>query len=155
MYHICESIWIRVEPSLVFQALSDHQWFLCGPNLDCQIVKHGQEQKNGQGTVREVNFSQSKFTEEITAFHPAEYYEYKIQSLVDARGRPMVLRHDRGWLDFSAEKEGTRVDWHSRYEIPIPIVGKFVEIVVSQRVKKVFASLLHRAKVVLETNTNS
>lgn len=150
MYHLHESIWIGVEPSLVFQALSDHEWFLRGPNLNCQLVKPGREQKNGTGAIREVDVSRSIFTEKITAFRPAEYYEYKIMSFVDARGRSIPLQHERGWLDFSAQCDGTRVDWHSRYEFSLPIVGKVVEIIVSMRVRKVFASLLQRAKSDLE-----
>ena len=52
MYHLHESIWIGVEPHLVFHALSDHEWFLKGPNLNCELVKYGREQKHGQGAIR-------------------------------------------------------------------------------------------------------
>ncbi|WP_261892496.1 SRPBCC family protein [Acaryochloris marina] len=137
----------------MFQALSDHEWFLKGPNLNCQLVKYGREQKNGQGAIRKVVVTRSIFTEKITAFSPVEHYEYKIQSLIDARGRSIPLRHERGWLDFSAENDGTRVDWHSRYEFSLPIVGNAVEVIVSWRAKKVFASLLQRAKSELEINS--
>lgn len=150
MYEIHASVTIDAPPQQVFESVTDHEAFLSGPNTTCRLTKEGTEQRTGAGAVREVTADGSVFTEEITAFDPPRHMEYVVRSLVDTQGRPVRMQHLRGWLDFTLEGDGTRVDWYSRFKITIPVVGWFVERVVGPRATVSFQRLLERTKTELE-----
>jgi hypothetical protein len=92
--------------------------------------------------MREVTTQGAIFMEEITAFDPPGHFEYVVRHLIDPRGKPARLRHERGWLDVFSECETTRVDWYSRFEVTMPIVGWFAERLVGPRAAAGFRRLL-------------
>lgn len=150
MYEIHVSTTVAADLQRVFNTVADHEQFLRDEGLSCRLVAEGREERNGVGAVREVTADGLVFTEEITAFDPPRHYEYVIRKLVNGQGKPVRLRHERGWIDFSPQGEATRVDWHTRFEIPIPIVGWFLERISGPRAARGFRQTLERTKAELE-----
>jgi hypothetical protein len=100
--------------------------------------------------VRQVTAGGNVFVEEITAFDPPRHFEYLVRRLTNRRGRPLRLRHERGWLDIVPDGAGTRIDWRSRFQVTIPIAGWFIERIVGPQAARGFRQLLARAKAELE-----
>ena len=155
MYEIHASITIDAPPQQVFDVLADHEHFFRGPEMRCRLLTEGSNHRNGLGALREVAAEGAVFTEEITAFDPPRHFEYVVRRLIDKRGKPARMRHERGWLDVSSEGPTTRVDWYSRFEVTIPIVGWFAERMVGPRAAAMFMRLLERAKADLEGSLSS
>ena len=137
----------------VFDLLTDYERFFRPPGYACRLLAEGRDCRVGTGAVREVTTGGSVFSEEITAFDAPRHFEYVVRKLVNARGKPVRMLHDRGWLDVSAVGAETRVDWYSRFEITVPIVGWLIERVVGPRAAAAFLRLLERAKDDLEGQT--
>jgi uncharacterized protein YndB with AHSA1/START domain len=150
MYEIHVTATIATPLQQVFETVSDHERFLRGPDLSCHLTREGANHRNGLGALREVATEGRVITEEITAFDPPRHIEYVIRRFIDRNGKTPQFRHDRGWLDFSSSGGETRVDWHSRFQIPIPIVGWFVERFLGPRVAAGFRQVLDQAKKELE-----
>lgn len=146
MYEIHVAIAIEAPAERVFAALVDYERFFRGPQMSCRLVRQGREHPGGLGAVRQVTTGGMIFTEEITAFDPPRHFEYVVRSLVDARGKAVRMRHERGWLDVAPGGPATRVDWHSRFAVTLPIVGWFVERAVGPRAGTGFGQLLDQAK---------
>lgn len=150
MHHVHVTIVIRADQQTVFQAVADHEWFLNSPALKCKLIKTGSDSINGCGAIREVTLSWGTFQEEVTAFQAPNHFEYKILSFSNAQGEPGSFQHDRGWLDFSPEQLGIRIDWHTRFEIPSPIGQSIIEHIAGWRTQRTFIKLLQQAKDKLE-----
>jgi hypothetical protein len=150
MYEVHVTATIAAPRHQVFEAVSDHERFLRGPALSCHLTREGTNHRNGLGALREVAMEGRVITEEITTWDPPRRFEYMIRRFIDRNGKPARFRHDGGWLDFSQSGESTRIDWHSRFEIPIPILGWFVERFLGPRVAGSFRQLLEQAKKNLE-----
>lgn len=150
MYHIHATITIEAPPEKVFALLSDHERFLRGPEVQCRLVTEGQRDRNGVGAVREVKAAGSTFTEEVVEFEPPRRYVYVVRKLLGPIGRPTPFTHERGWIELTQEGGKTRVDWQSRFGMPIPIVGWMVERVAGSQIKKAFMTFLSAAKAELE-----
>ncbi len=133
-------------PERVFAALADHERFLTMGGIRCRLQREGTLERNGIGAVREVEGDGLRFVEHITAFDAPRHYEYVIRTLVRSNGAALPLRHERGWLDFMIEGDGTRVDWHSRIHATIPVLGPLlIEPLVARKLKRAFGALLSRA----------
>jgi len=150
MYTIHAHITIDASLEQVFETITDHEQFLSSPGMTCRMVTEGTVHTQGQGAVREVTADGSAFTEEITAFDPPHHYEYIVRNLVGAGGKQVPLRHERGWLDFRAEGDATRIDWYSRFAVSIPIAGWFMERVLGRRAASGFQRWLEQTKAKLE-----
>jgi hypothetical protein len=132
-------------PSAVFAAISDHAAFLSGAGLACRLLREGDATRDGVGAVREVRTGSLVFIEDIVAFEPPRHFAYVIRSLATAGGRRLPIRHERGWMAISREDGGTRVDWHSRFEVAIPLLGPLLAPLLAPRVRRGFELLLARA----------
>lgn len=150
MYEIHVAVRFDAPPEQVFDALTDYEHFFSAAGLPCRVLQPGHETANGLGAMREVTAGGNVFTEEITAFDPPRHFEYVVRSLKDRRGRPVRMRHERGWLDIVSDGAATRVDWYSRFQVTIPLVGWFAERIVGPRAAKGFRQLLARARAELE-----
>jgi carbon monoxide dehydrogenase subunit G len=150
MYHVRVSTKINAPQERVFALLSDHERFLRGPGFECRLVTLGREDRNGVGAVREVKATGSVFTEEVTEFNPPRGYTYVVRTLIGPMGRPTPFTHERGWIELSREGDQTRVDWQSRFGMPIPLVGGLVARIVGPRIRSAFVQLLASAKTELE-----
>ncbi|KAI9130340.1 SRPBCC family protein [Acaryochloris sp. CCMEE 5410] len=152
MHHVHVKIVIRADQQTVFQAISDHEKFLNRPEVKCQLIQEGFDSINGCGAIREVTLSWGTFQEEVTVFQAPNHFEYKIRSFSNAQGESGPFWHDRGWLDFSSENEGTQIDWHTRFEIPSPMGQSIIEWLAGWRTQRMFMKLLHQVKTKLENS---
>jgi len=150
MYEIHVSTTIAAPAEQVFDALTNYEHFFRGPGSTCRLIQEGREQRNGLGAVREIVSAGLVFTEEITKFDPPREFEYVIRKLVNGRGKPIRLRHERGWIEVVPTGTATRVDWYSRFAVPIPVLGWFLERFLGARGMAGFQRLLERAKAELE-----
>jgi uncharacterized protein YndB with AHSA1/START domain len=150
MYEIHVTITLDAPPARVFDLLADHERFFREPLASCRLLAAGRDHRNGLGAIRQVTAEGRVFTEEITAFDPPRHFEYVVRHVIDGNGKPLRIRHQRGWLDLSADGASTRVDWHSRFGVTIPLVGWFAERLVGPRAAAGFRRLLERAKADLE-----
>jgi hypothetical protein len=150
MYHVHVSVTIDAQQEKVFAFLSDHERFLRGPDFKCRLVTAGKEDRNGLGAVREVTATGSVFTEEVTEFDPPRHYGYVVRTLIGPIGKPTPFTHERGWIDLSPDGQKTRVDWQSRFGMPVPMVGWLLERIVGPRIRHAFVTLLAAAKADLE-----
>jgi len=151
MYEIHAKAVIAAPLQRVFDAVCDHEHFFQGPSMTCRLVTPGREHRNGLGAVREVAAEGSVFTEEVTAFDPPRRIEYVIRKVVDARGKPVGIKHDGGWIDFSPVGDATQVVWRSRFKLSPPVLGWILERWIGPRAARGFAGLLQQAKAKLET----
>jgi len=122
----------------VFNAISDHANFLTGGGLRCVLVKTGEKNLNGNGAIRQVISKGLTFEEEIFDFQPNKHFAYVILSTTPK----LSLRHDKGWLDFQQIDGKTQVDWHSHFEITIPIIGGLIGWFAKRQMSQVFAKRL-------------
>jgi hypothetical protein len=132
-------------PAAVFAALSDHAAFLSGGGVRCRLLREGDAARDGVGAVREVRTGGLVFVEDIVAFEPPLRFAYVIRSLATTGGRALPIRHERGWMAVTPEDGGTRVDWHSRFEIALPLLGPLLAPLVALRIRRGFGTLLARA----------
>ena len=133
-------------PETVFAAIADHERFLTMGSMRCRLQREGTPERNGIGAVRQVEGDGLRFVEHITAFDAPRHYEYVIRSLARSSGAALPLRHERGWLDFTRDANGTRVDWHSRVHATIPLLGPLlIEPLVARKLQRAFSALLSHA----------
>jgi hypothetical protein len=130
---------------LVFKTISNHELFLSGGGLRCVLLEEGKNQRNGDGAVRKVISKKLTFIESIFEFEENLRYSYLIQSTEPS----YPLKHKKGWLDFTFKDGKTRVDWHSHFQITVPIVGGIIGWFVGKQLAKVFQTRLDFTKTEL------
>jgi len=109
-----------------------------------RILKEGPSGINGVGTVREAKIGMTKFVEEIVAFDPPNYFEYRV------RKSTVPMKHDLGCFKFESTNGGTDVRWISRFELPWPVIGKMMEKYACRNMGNTFLSILKQIKAYLE-----
>jgi hypothetical protein len=155
MYHIHVTVSIDAEQEKVFALLADHERFIRGPDTKCRLTTAGREDRNGVGAVREVTATGSVFTEEVIEFDPPRHYAYIVRTLTGPIGLPTPFTHERGWIDLSRDGDKTRVDWQSRFGMPVPLAGWALERIVGPRIRHAFVQFLGAAKLELERGPRS
>ncbi len=146
MREVHVSHYFAAAPAVVFAAIADHESFLSMGGIRCRLQREGAPDRNGIGAVRDVAGNGLHFVEDITAFDAPRHFEYVIRSMTRSNGGALPLRHERGWLDFTAEGDGTRVDWHSRIHGTVPVLGPLlIEPIVERKLQKAFSVVLARA----------
>ena len=130
----------------VFDAVSDHPRFLSNARTHTTIARAGEPDRNGRGCLREVRAKPLlRFVEEITAWERPSSFEYLVRECT------LPLRHHGGRLTFTREDEGTVIDWTTRFEIPVPILGGMLARVANRILSSAFDDFLRRAKTRLES----
>lgn len=126
----------------VFDAVSDHESFVRSTDgTTTKVVRSGTPDRNGLGCLREVRARFGVyFIEEITAWERPGAFEYMI------RETSLPLRHFGGRLTFASEGDGTNVDWTTRFEIMVPILGRLLEVPAKGLLVKAFTGLLLASK---------
>jgi uncharacterized protein YndB with AHSA1/START domain len=133
----------------VFEAMSDHESFIGGAGGRCVVTRPGGSEKNGLGAIREVDAMGLHFVEEVLRFERPHRYDYRVRSIA-VKGRPLPFAHELGWLEFSELAGKTRVDWHSRFRIPIPVLGFVIERLSGPRLAAAFEEGMGVTKAALE-----
>jgi len=109
-----------------------------------KILQEGHDERSVVGAVREVRLQVMKFVEDIVTFEPPSCLEYRVKKPT------MPIRHEIGRMEFTPSNGGTDIYWTSRFEFPIPLVGKRLEPLLCRRMNKTFTSCLEQAKETLE-----
>jgi hypothetical protein len=130
----------------VFALLADHTRFFAGHGMRCEIV---QATPDGVGTQREVQVEGVSVREIITMMAFPDVIEYRVEKCWTMFALPIPFRHHLGQLRFVPRMGGTLVQWRSVFEIPLPLVGRFLEQLMAWRVHRIFARLLLRAQKLL------
>jgi Polyketide cyclase / dehydrase and lipid transport len=131
----------------VFDAISDHERFLLAADgTRTKLLHEGTTERNGLGCVREVTVGKRAwYVEEITAWDRPVSFEYTI------RKASMPICHQGSRLSFTVAGGGTDVEWTSRFNIPVPILGGLLGAMAATLYSKAFTGLLTAAKARLET----
>jgi hypothetical protein len=153
MHQIQVTTLIGADRERTFEALSDHERFLNGRGLKCQLVRAGDSEPNGLGARRRVDAGNMVFNEDIVAFDRPNSYEYRITELGGSMGRLLRLQHEHGRLELIEEKAGTRVVWTTRFRVRIPILGWLLERLMGAGLKGSFSRLLAQANRTLVAKT--
>lgn len=141
-------MYIHAPIERVFEALSDHESFLKSNDTHTSIAQPGTPDRNGLGCVRAVRSKGGvRFAEEITGWSPPTSYDYQI------RESSLPLRHHGGQLRFTTRGEGTEVDWTTRFDVTVPLVGRALEPLTAAILTTTFTEMLGAAKERLERGT--
>ena len=131
----------------VFAGASDHITFLSTSKITCRMKRGGTNNSNGLGAMREVRNGMLRFEEEITAFDSPNAYEYRIVSLRGPFNLQLPFRHEMGRLELHALDEKTRLVWTSRFELPMPLIGRWIERKLGRSISATFLFFLKRLEV--------
>ncbi|WP_437876718.1 SRPBCC family protein [Sorangium sp. So ce513] len=148
MEEVHVNVYIHAPVERVFDAVADHESFLrAGSSTHTKVIRPGHTERNGLGALREVHAGKRiRYIEEITAFERPFSFEYQI------RESTQPLRHHGSRLRFTPRGDGTEVDWTSRFEIPLPLVGGLLGPLSRRIFISVFTELLLAEKARLEAS---
>lgn len=136
---------IAAAPERVFDWLADPESLKAAPPvLSAKLAKSSPELK--AGAVRVVTGAGTWFEEEYTAYDPPRSYSYLI-----LRSVPGFI-HEGGTLTFTPKREGTHVDWVTRYTHPLWSGGKAFEPVSSRLLRWSFLAVLDGCAKALESS---
>jgi uncharacterized protein YndB with AHSA1/START domain len=96
--------------------------------LRCRLARPGADAPYGLGAVRVHLWLIGWYRERITRYEPPYVTEYAVDRSVPAS------RHELGRMTFTEVDGGTRVEWTTRAEARIPLVGRLVTRVLGRRV---------------------
>ena len=151
MYEIRVTERIQAARERVFDAIADHEYFFRGPDFEyCRVTVEGEEDRNGLGAVREISVNGLIFTEEIVRFERPSRLDYIVRTLVRASGKAVPLRHQGGQMQLTESGDGTEIEWVSRFEVTVSLLGWLIERLVGPRTARGFSALLFQAKSELE-----
>lgn len=85
--------------------------------IKCTLSLPGEDAPYGVGAIRDHTWLIGWFRERITRYERPYVTEYLVE-----RSLP-PSRHELGRMTFSEVDGGTHVEWSTRAEIPIPLIG--------------------------------
>jgi hypothetical protein len=146
MEEIHANVYIHAPIERVFDAVSDHESFVhTEGRLSTKVIRPGTDERNGLGCLRETRVgSRVHYVEEVTAWERPSSFEYQVRET----SRP--IRHYGSRFRFIPRGEGTEVDWTSRAELTIPLVGRALGPLFKRILTAAFTELLLAAKARLE-----
>ncbi|HLM71241.1 MAG TPA: SRPBCC family protein [Polyangiaceae bacterium] len=146
MRQVHVNVYINAPIERVFDAVTDHEGFLRGEDgTHATITRPGSPDRNGLGCLREVRAPNGvRFVEEVTSFSPPTSYEYQIQKT------SLPLRHHGGQVRLTARGDGTEINWTSRFDLTVPLVGGALEPIAASILTTKFTEMLLAAKARLE-----
>lgn len=112
--------------------------------LRCRLARRGDGAPYGVGAVRVHLWVIGWFRERITRYEPPRVTEY----VVDRSFPPS--RHELGRMTFTEVGGGTHVEWITRVELPVPLVGALLTRVVARPlITHLFRKILDTAEAAL------
>ena len=123
----------------VFGELTDHEGYGRFPGVsECELLEHGEREKNGEGAYRRVRSGGFQFFERITEFEPPVRMQYRI-----VKSSPLPIRNERGVVDLEASGAGsTRVTWISEGRMAVPLIGRLLDRVTEKQGARAFGGIL-------------
>ncbi|WP_437570742.1 SRPBCC family protein [Sorangium sp. So ce542] len=148
MAEVHVNVYIHAPLERVFDAVADHESFLrSGDGTRTKLIRPGLTERNGLGALREVRVGKRiRYVEEITAFERPSSFDYHILE------SSQPLRHHGSRLRFTSRGDGTEVDWTSRFEVPLPLVGDLLGALARRLFTAAFTELLLAEKARLEAS---
>ena len=135
----------------VFEVVADHERFLRRQmERALKYLQAGRVDRCGLGCIRKVTVGKRAwYVEEITAWKSPAYFEYTI------RKASIPIRHEVSRLTFKVVDGATDVEWTSRFDISIPLLGGLLGARARKLYTKAFTNLFVAAKTQLETRPTS
>jgi uncharacterized protein YndB with AHSA1/START domain len=139
------NIHIQAPIERVWELLSDQEGYTFAKQVsEAKLLREGDSDKNGVGAVLKIRAMGATITWEIVTFDPPKRFEYRITHF------PIPFRHESGTVDLTSRDGGTDANWVSSFEVPIPLIGRIMELIIGRVFGKVHQSVLTQAKVKLE-----
>jgi len=128
-----------------WEFLSDQEGYTFASQVkEAKLLQEGDNERNGVGAVLKVRAMGATILWEIVDFDPPERFEYHITHF------PIPFRHESGTVVLTSRDGGTHASWVSSYEVPIPLIGRILELIIGRVFGKVHQSVLTQAKAKLE-----
>lgn len=110
-------------PEPIFDLLADHAHYDRFRGIDgSRLLRQGDPPPNGVGALRQIVVRPLRFDEEITAYERPSRLDYLIVKL------NVPFEHHGGSIALTPDGAGTRVDWRSSFTVPVPVVGRGIEL---------------------------
>jgi hypothetical protein len=139
------AIGIRAPIELAWELLSDQEGYTFARQVSkACLLREGNNDRNGVGAILKIRAMGATVVWEVVSFDPPHRFEYRITKF------PLPFRHDIGTAELISRGDRTDVHWMSRFEVPVPIAGRMMELVIRRVFGKVHQSILEQAKVILE-----
>jgi hypothetical protein len=124
-------------PEPIFEQLADHGRYDRFRGIKgAELLKEGEGERNGRGAVRRILIGPLSFEEDITAFERPTRLDY----LITKHNTP--FDHRGGSIRLTPEGPSTRVDWTSEFHVPLPVVGRAVDVVWAAALRRGFRRVL-------------
>lgn len=121
-----------------FEAISDHQNYSLYVGVkEANLLRSGDESKNGKGAIRQIKAGGLTLQEEIVEFRQPSRMDYRI---IDSK--PIGMNHTKGTIELTPQGEKTKVVWHSEFGFRVPLIGQWLDNVFGPKFSKAFSVLL-------------
>ncbi len=139
------AIRIRAPIEQAWELLSNQEGYTFAKQVrKACLLKEGRDNKNGVGALLKIRAMGATIVWEVVSFDPPHRFEYRITKF------PLPFRHDIGSVELMPRENGTDVRWMSRFEVPVPLLGRMMEPIIRRVFGKVHQSTLEQAKMILE-----
>jgi hypothetical protein len=129
----------------VWGFLSDQEGYTFAREVNrAKLLKEGHGDKNGVGAVVRVRALGFPVTWDIVTFNPPNCLEYRITKVL------LPMRHEIGTVEFTSCGLGTDVRWTSKFDVPVPLVGGILGLIIRSVFSYIHQSALNQAKRILE-----
>ena len=136
---------IRAPIERAWELLSDQEGYTFVRQVrKAELLEEGRDDKNGVGAVLKIRAMGATIVWEVVGFDPPHRFEYRITKF------PLPFRHDIGSVELTPLDDRTDVRWLSRFEVPIPLAGRALEMIIRRVFGKVPGSTLEQARELLE-----
>jgi hypothetical protein len=139
------AIRVRAPIAQAWELLSDQEGYTFARQVSkAELLKEGHGDKNGVGAVLKIRAMGATIVWEVVGFDPPHRFEYRITKF------PLPFRHEIGAVELNPRDDFIDVRWLSRFEVPVPLAGRMMELIIRRVFGKVHQSTLEQAKVILE-----
>ncbi|WP_158890185.1 SRPBCC family protein [Amycolatopsis anabasis] len=112
--------------------------------LRCRLARHGEDAPYGVGAIRGHLWLVGWFRERITRYDPPHATEYVVERCLPP------ARHELGRMIFTEVDGGTRVQWTTRAEIRVPLLGALLTRLIARPIlTRTFGNILDVADTAL------
>lgn len=134
--HVEKTLDMPIEKA--FEVISDHQnYSLYAGIKEANLLRSGDEHKNGVGAIRQIKAGAMTLQEEIIEYDEPHVMEYRIIS-----ASPVNMVHPKGRIELAKVGDKTKVVWHSEFGFRFPLIGQWLDNWFGPRFSKAFSVLL-------------
>lgn len=128
----------------VFELLAQHDNYSRFKDVsESKLLVKGQDEKNGLGALRMLNFGAIKVHERITHFERPVRLDYLVE-----KSSPLPIKHQLGSITLEAIDNGTKVTWISKGHIAVPVLGSWLSKKFEKQVHIGLSSILKQIEQV-------